>query len=70
MIGEFLIIRRLQYYLRRRQFEAELDEEMRHHLVLKERDSAGAATAQKQFGNVTLLKEDSRTMWALRSGSG
>jgi len=62
MIGEYL--RRLQYYLRRRQFEAELDEEMRHHLALKERDSEAAGTAQKQFGNVTLLKEDSRAMWA------
>jgi macrolide transport system ATP-binding/permease protein len=61
MIGELL--RRLQYYLRRREFEADLDEEMRHHLTLKERDSADAATAQKQFGNVTLLKEDSRAMW-------
>jgi len=49
VIGEFL--RRPQYYLRRRQFEAELDEEMRHHLALKERDSASATTAQKQFGN-------------------
>ena len=61
MIGEFL--RRLQYYFRRRQFEAELDEEMRHHLALKERDSATATAAEKQFGNITLLKEDSRAMW-------
>jgi macrolide transport system ATP-binding/permease protein len=61
MIDEFL--RKLRYYLRRRQFEADLDEEMRHHLALKESDSAGAGTAQKQFGNVTLLKEDSRAMW-------
>jgi macrolide transport system ATP-binding/permease protein len=61
MIGEFL--RKLQYYLLRSQFEAELDEEIRHHLALKERDSAGTRTAQKQFGNVTLLKEDSRAMW-------
>jgi macrolide transport system ATP-binding/permease protein len=49
---EFL--RRLRYYLRRRQFEEELDEEMRHHLAM---------TSQKQFGNVTLLKEQSRAMW-------
>jgi hypothetical protein len=61
MIGEFL--RRLQYYMRRRQFEVELDEEMRHHLALKERDSGAGGSAQKQFGNVTLLKEDSRAMW-------
>jgi hypothetical protein len=54
MLGE--VLRRLHYYLRRRQFEAELDEEMRHHMSLKERDSATPTTAQKQFGNVTLLK--------------
>jgi macrolide transport system ATP-binding/permease protein len=62
MIGEFL--RRLRYYLHRRQFEAELDEEMRHHLALKERDSMSATVARRQFGNVTLLREDSRAMWA------
>jgi macrolide transport system ATP-binding/permease protein len=48
------LLRRLRYYFRRRQFEAELDEEMRHHLAL---------SGRKHFGNVTLLKEDSRTMW-------
>ena len=48
------LFRRLQYYLRRRQFEEELDEEMRHHLAM---------TSQSQFGNVTLLKEQSRAMW-------
>jgi len=51
-MDEFL--RRLRYYFRRRQFEAELDEEMLHHAAL---------SGRKQFGNVTLLKEDSRTMW-------
>jgi predicted permease len=50
----FELFRRLQYYLRRRQFEEELDEEMRHHLAL---------AGKKHFGNVTLLKEDSRAMW-------
>jgi macrolide transport system ATP-binding/permease protein len=52
MIGELL--RRLRFYFRRRRFEAELEEEMQHHLSL---------AGQKQFGNVTLLKEDSRAMW-------
>jgi macrolide transport system ATP-binding/permease protein len=46
--------RRLRFYFRRRQFEAELDEEMRHHAAL-----AGGP----QFGNLTLLKEESRAMW-------
>jgi predicted permease len=52
MMDEFL--RRLRYYFRRREFEAELDEEMQHH-----RSLSGA----KQFGNVAQLKEDSRAMW-------
>ena len=51
-MDEFL--RRLRYCFQRRKFEAELDEEMQHHLAL---------AGRKQFGNVALLKEDSRTMW-------
>src|SRR5580704_765196 len=46
--------RRLLYYFRRRQFEAELDEEMQQHAAL---------SGRPKFGNVTLLKEDSRAMW-------
>ena len=46
--------RRLLFYFRRRQFEADLDEEMQHHLAMR---------GKSQFGNVTLLKEDSRQMW-------
>ncbi len=61
MILEFL--RRVAHYLRRRRFEQELDEEMRHHLALKERDSGSTEAAHTQFGNVALLKEDSRAMW-------
>src|SRR5690348_9024667 len=46
--------RRLLYYFRRRQFDAELEEEMQHHAAL---------SGRPKFGNVTLLKEDSRAMW-------
>jgi macrolide transport system ATP-binding/permease protein len=46
--------RRLLYYFRRRQFESELEEEMQHHAAL---------SGRPKFGNVTLLKEDSRAMW-------
>jgi macrolide transport system ATP-binding/permease protein len=60
MIGE--LFRRLKYYFHRRQFEADLNEEMQHHLALKNLDAGSGA--QQQFGNVTLLKEDSRAMWA------
>src|SRR5437763_786784 len=48
------LFRRLRYYVRRRRFEAELDEEMQQHAAL---------AGKPQFGNVTLLKEDSRAMW-------
>src|SRR5579859_5347706 len=64
MIAEF--IRRLAYYFRRRRFDEELDEEMRHHLALKQQDSETASGARRQFGNVTLLKERSRSMWTLK----
>jgi hypothetical protein len=37
-------LRKLRYYFRQRQFDAELDEEMAHH-----RELSGA----KQFGNTT-----------------
>lgn len=49
------LLRKLRYYLRRRQFDAELAEEMAHHRAL-----AGA----KQFGNMTRLQEESRAAWS------
>jgi len=48
------ILRRLAFYLRRRRFESELDEEMQHHLAL---------SGPQQFGNMAKLKEESRSMW-------
>jgi len=48
------ILRRLAFYLRRRRFESELDEEMQHHLAL---------SGPQQFGNIAKLKEESRSMW-------
>lgn len=48
------LFRRLLYYFRKRQFEADLAEEMEHHAAL---------AGRPKFGNVTLLKEDSRAMW-------
>jgi predicted permease len=50
--------RRLQWFFRRRRFEAELEEELSHHAAL-----AGDA---RKLGNTTLIKEDSRTMWTGR----
>lgn len=50
-------LRRLRYYFRRREFEAELEEELEYHRAL-----SGA----RQFGNVTRLREESRTAWQWR----
>ena len=57
--------RRLLFPFRRRQFDRDLEEEMRFHLEMKARDS-GASAARRQFGNATLLHERSREMWAWR----
>jgi predicted permease len=54
--------RRLLFPFRRRQFERDLEEEMRFHLEMKARDS-GAAAARREFGNAALLREDCREAW-------
>jgi predicted permease len=54
---------RLRFLLRRDQFERDLDEEMSHHLALKAMEEGSRDAAYRQFGNVALLKEDSRAMW-------
>src|SRR5262249_18676404 len=67
--------RRLLFYLRRKQFDRELAEEMRFHLEMKAQENAEAGmkplealyAAQRQFGNQTLLQEVSREMWGVRS---
>src|SRR5262249_40154709 len=67
--------RRLHFYLRRDQFDRELEEEMRFHLEMKAEENltAGASpeearyAARRQFGNQTLLREASRDMWGVRS---
>ncbi len=55
--------RRLRFLLRRSEFERDLDEEMRHHLALRAEERSSPDAARRQFGNVTLLKEESRAMW-------
>jgi len=67
--------RRLLFYLRREQFDRELEEEMRFHLEMKTEENLAAGVspedahyaAQRQFGNQTLLREVSRDMWSFRS---
>jgi putative ABC transport system permease protein len=67
--------RRLLFYIRRDQFDRELEEEMRFHLEMKARENAEAGmnpeearyAARRQFGNQTLLQEVSRDMWVVKS---
>ena len=55
--------RRLQWFLHRGRFEREMEEEIQHHLALKAIEYGGPEAARRQFGNITLVKEDSRRMW-------
>src|SRR5262249_50974378 len=69
------IWRRLLFYLRRDQFDRELEEEMRFHQMMRaEENRDGGMSAEeaqdasrRQFGNRTLLQEVSREMWGFRS---
>jgi putative ABC transport system permease protein len=66
--------RRIIFYLRSDRFDRELEEEMRFHQIMRageNRDYGQSAedakyAAQRQFGNLTLLQEASREMWAFR----
>src|SRR5260370_1207956 len=49
--------RKLTFVARRRQFERDLEEEMRFHREMLE-------SSAPQFGNATLLKEASRDVWS------
>jgi len=59
--------RRFAYLLFRRRFDRDLEDEMRFHLEMKARAGGGTAgagyAAERQFGNATLLREQSRDMW-------
>lgn len=57
------LLRRIRFMFERERFESDLDEEMRYHLDRKAADSGSADAARRQFGNITLLKEQSRSMW-------
>jgi predicted permease len=59
--------RRLRFLMDRRRFESDLDEEMRFHLDMKTRKTGDRYAAQRQFGNVGILKEVSREMWGWAS---
>ena len=55
------LVARLLDRLRRDRLSAELDEELRHHRALLERDRAAGRT----IGNVTYYKEETRAMWSM-----
>jgi predicted permease len=65
------LARRIGMLLRRRKFDADLDEEMRLHLELRREQQmelgipAGdaRAAAQRRFGNTTRIKEESHMTW-------
>jgi putative ABC transport system permease protein len=69
MLAEFG--RRVLMLLRRRQFDADLDEEMRLHRELREEEQIERGlspeeahyAAQRRFGNPLALREESRDMW-------
>jgi predicted permease len=72
MLGE--IWRRIANLFRREKFDRELDDEMRLHRELREREEqeAGAGireardAAKKRFGNGLRLREEGRDMWGWR----
>src|SRR5947209_11011494 len=57
------LLRSLWFLMHRSELERDLDEEMRHHLALSAEERGSPEAARRQFGNVTLLKEQSRAMW-------
>ncbi|MFZ0878113.1 MAG: permease prefix domain 1-containing protein, partial [Candidatus Acidiferrales bacterium] len=65
------LARRLKMLMHRRQFDADLEEEMRLHLELRQQEHLASgmtpddarAAARRRFGNVTSLTEKSRVAW-------
>ncbi|PYT27511.1 MAG: hypothetical protein DMG57_18070 [Acidobacteria bacterium] len=49
---------------RRRQLDRDLEDELRFHLEMKAEETGDAWEARRRLGNVTLLKEVCREMWA------
>ncbi|PYU54925.1 MAG: hypothetical protein DMG55_29855 [Acidobacteria bacterium] len=65
------LARRLRMLIHRRRFDAELEEEMRLHLELRQHEQLQSgmtegdarAAARRRFGNTTYLKEESHIAW-------
>jgi predicted permease len=58
--------RRIAARLWRRSLDRDLDEELRFHLDMKERDTGDRAAAQRALGNPLLLRERARDAWGWR----
>src|SRR5438132_6349672 len=67
------LARRLRMLIHRRQFDAELEEEMRLHLELRQHEQLQSgmtegdarAAARRRFGNTTYLKQESHIAWGV-----
>ena len=65
------VFRRLRYWLRQRELEAALEEELEFHGALKQQELTANGlspedarfTARRELGNVTGAREDSRAVW-------
>ncbi len=65
------LFRKVQWWLQRRRKETELHDELQFHLAeeINERQADGLSAeeavraARRDLGNVTLLREDARTLW-------
>ncbi|HLJ50276.1 MAG TPA: ABC transporter permease [Bryobacteraceae bacterium] len=55
--------RRIQFLFNRRQFDEDLEEEIRYHLDCRSAEHNSRDAARHRFGNETLIKETSREMW-------
>ncbi len=55
------LVRRLRVLLNRDRFDSDLEEELADHLRRKAEETG--IDPRRQFGNVTLVKEESRNMW-------
>src|SRR3989442_2463073 len=54
---------RIKTLIRRRQLEADLDDELAFHKAMRESNRTAKGT--RRFGNVTQLKEQCREQWTL-----
>ena len=54
------LLHRIRFLFHRAAYERELEEELRHHVAML---AESGKPALRQFGNVTFIQEESRSMW-------